>query len=116
VLEATATTPGQIVIVGAGYDDRSLRFPRDGIRFVEVDHPATQEDKCARLSRLGLAADDVRFVAMDLEAPTTDGLLDDALDPDVPTTVLAEAFRRCGCTSSFRCSRRASPVTWRSPR
>src|SRR5580704_3682653 len=39
----------QIVICGAGYDDRALRFRSDGVRFFEVDHPGTQADKVRRL-------------------------------------------------------------------
>jgi len=37
------------VILGAGYDDRALRFRSPGVRFFEVDHPATQRDKARRL-------------------------------------------------------------------
>lgn len=37
----------QVVIVGAGYDARAWRLARDDVRFVEVDHPATQERKKA---------------------------------------------------------------------
>lgn len=39
----------QIVICGAGYDDRALRFRSDGVRFFELDHPGTQADKVRRL-------------------------------------------------------------------
>ena len=39
----------QIVICGAGYDDRPLRFRSDGVRFFELDHPVTQADKLQRL-------------------------------------------------------------------
>ena len=38
----------QVVIVGAGYDSRAWRLARDGVRFFEVDHPATQADKRGR--------------------------------------------------------------------
>ncbi len=51
---------GQIVILGAGYDDRALRFRTPGVRFFEVDHPATQRDKTRRL----------RAIAADLGAVT----------------------------------------------
>jgi len=33
------------VILGAGYDDRALRFRSPGVRFFELDHPDTQADK-----------------------------------------------------------------------
>src|SRR5271166_5534547 len=39
----------QIVICGAGYDDRALRFKSEGVRFFELDHPVTQADKLQRL-------------------------------------------------------------------
>ena len=43
----------QAVIVGAGYDGRALRYAKPGVRWFEVDHPATQHDKRERLDRLG---------------------------------------------------------------
>jgi len=49
VLEAVSTGVHQIVICGAGYDDRALRFRATGVRFFELDHPATQADKARRL-------------------------------------------------------------------
>jgi len=41
----------QVVILGAGYDARAARFARelDGVDLVEVDHPATQAEKRAKL-------------------------------------------------------------------
>lgn len=42
----------QIVILGAGYDTRAARLPRAGARYFEVDHPATQAAKRARLAEL----------------------------------------------------------------
>ncbi len=38
----------QVVILGAGYDSRAWRFAQSGVRFFEVDHPVTQEDKKRR--------------------------------------------------------------------
>ncbi len=49
VLAAIAAGVRQIVICGAGYDDRALRFRSDGVRYFELDHPATQADKLRRL-------------------------------------------------------------------
>jgi methyltransferase (TIGR00027 family) len=59
----------QIVILGAGYDGRALRFRTPGVRFFEVDHPATQADKRARLARLGVATTGITFIAADFTAP-----------------------------------------------
>ncbi|MBO0824461.1 MAG: class I SAM-dependent methyltransferase [Actinobacteria bacterium] len=39
----------QVVICGAGYDDRALRFRTPGVRFFELDRPDTQHDKSIRL-------------------------------------------------------------------
>ena len=64
----SAITEGitQVVIVGAGYDGRALRFRTPGVRFFEVDHPATQMDKRQRLEGLGVRLDHVRFVPVNL--------------------------------------------------
>ena len=40
----------QVVVLGAGYDTRAARLPRSGVEFFEVDHPATQAAKRARLA------------------------------------------------------------------
>jgi methyltransferase (TIGR00027 family) len=45
----------QVVILGAGYDARALRFAHPNVTFFEVDHPATQTDKRRRLATLGIA-------------------------------------------------------------
>lgn len=53
VLAAISAGIGQIVIAGAGYDDRALRFRTPGVRFFELDHPDTQADKARRLRAMG---------------------------------------------------------------
>jgi methyltransferase (TIGR00027 family) len=65
----------QIVVLGAGYDARSLRYARDGIAFFEVDLPGTQRDKLERLARLGAAHADVTYLAVDLGADGLGGWL-----------------------------------------
>jgi methyltransferase (TIGR00027 family) len=52
VLAAISAGTCQVVILGAGYDDRALRFRSPGVRFFELDHPATQSDKARRLRTL----------------------------------------------------------------
>jgi methyltransferase (TIGR00027 family) len=52
VLAGIETGLRQVVVLGAGYDDRALRFRTPQVRFFEVDHPGTQADKRARLTRL----------------------------------------------------------------
>jgi methyltransferase (TIGR00027 family) len=79
LLQACERGVGQVVIVGAGYDGRSLRFRRPGVTFYKIDHPATQADKRARLAEVAAHMEDVRFVAADfrqdsvVEALTTAG-------------------------------------------
>lgn len=53
VAAAIAAGVRQIVICGAGLDDRALRFRTPGVSFFEVDHPVTQADKAARLRAMG---------------------------------------------------------------
>ncbi len=66
---ATTTAIGQgvdqIVSVGAGYDGRSLRYAHPGVRWFELDHPATQADKRAVLADLGIDAPGTTFVPAD---------------------------------------------------
>jgi methyltransferase (TIGR00027 family) len=83
----------QIVIVGAGYDGRALRFRTPGVHWFEVDHPATQPDKKRRLAALGVAIDHVSFVAVDLTANDLDGALQSAgHEADVPTLFICEGL------------------------
>ncbi len=52
VTTALADGTGQVVICGAGYDDRALRFRTTGVRFFELDRGPTQADKTRRLRDL----------------------------------------------------------------
>jgi methyltransferase (TIGR00027 family) len=56
----------QVVNLGAGLDMRAMRLAATGARFFEVDHPATQADKRARLAAAGLASP-AAFVPCDFE-------------------------------------------------
>ncbi len=56
----------QMVVVGAGLDTRAWRMPElSTVDVFEVDHPATQKDKCARLGDRQPLARSVRFVPVD---------------------------------------------------
>ncbi len=55
----------QIVIVGAGYDGRALRFGGGATRWIEVDVPSTQTEKRRRLTVIGLAPE-VTYAGVDL--------------------------------------------------
>lgn len=58
----------QVVVLGAGYDTRAARLPRSGVRFFEVDHPATQAAKRERLGALpGYPLDAARYTSCDFE-------------------------------------------------
>ena len=81
----------QIVLGAAGYDGRALRYARSGVRWFEVDHPATQRDKRERLDRLGIAARQVRFVEADfIRDPVAERLTAAGLDPAKPSLFLLE--------------------------
>ncbi len=66
VLDALARGVMQVVIVGAGYDDRALRFRSPQVRFFEVDHPATQADKRRRLRAIAARSDGLSLVPADV--------------------------------------------------
>jgi methyltransferase (TIGR00027 family) len=86
VIDAIGRGITQVVVVGAGYDDRALRFRTPGVRFFELDHPDTQADKGLRLAdtdgdasavtlapidfRLGDAADVLAGCGHRLDLPT----------------------------------------------
>jgi methyltransferase (TIGR00027 family) len=66
VADALGRGLDQIVLLGAGYDGRSLRFGGGPARWFEVDLPATQADKRRRLEALGVTATNVRFLGLDV--------------------------------------------------
>jgi methyltransferase (TIGR00027 family) len=81
----------QLVVIGAGYDGRSLRYARPGAAWFEVDHPDTQADKRARLRRLGIDAARVAFVGFDLrEQGLARALVAAGVEPDAPAQLLCE--------------------------
>lgn len=80
VVDAIDSGTDQVVILGAGYDARSSRYAHEGVVFYEVDLPATQDDKLARLGRLGVDTASTVYVAADF---TTD---------DVGSALVAKGF------------------------
>ncbi|WP_328673858.1 class I SAM-dependent methyltransferase [Streptomyces sp. NBC_00328] len=90
-LRARAT--GQLVILGAGLDTRAWRLPELARTDVwEVDHPASQKDKRARLAAgLSATARSVRFTPVDFAVDDLGAALDaSGHDPSAPTTWLWE--------------------------
>jgi methyltransferase (TIGR00027 family) len=83
----------QFVLLGAGFDSRAFRLTEvKGIPIFEVDHPATQRAKRARL-RLALehAPDNVNFVEVNFEADNLESKLRRAgFDEKIPAVVLWE--------------------------
>jgi methyltransferase (TIGR00027 family) len=67
VLAAIGRGVRQIVICGAGLDDRALRFRTAGVRFFEVDHPVTQADKGRRLAGMSVGAGGPVLVPCDFQ-------------------------------------------------
>jgi methyltransferase (TIGR00027 family) len=83
---------GQVVICGAGYDDRALRFRSPRTRFIELDHPATQADKADRLRAVGAGPDGVVLAPADFRDDDVAAVLAAAGHDTVrPTLFLCEA-------------------------
>ncbi len=68
----------QIVLVGAGYDGRALRFGGRAVRWFEVDLPSMQADKRRRLASLGIEPAGVGYAGVDLRSGDLDGALERA--------------------------------------
>jgi methyltransferase (TIGR00027 family) len=93
VVRAVNAGMRQVVVGAAGYDARSLRYAKPGVRWFEVDHPATQADKLERLARLGIQAGYVRFVAADFTRDcVADRLRAAGLDDRRPALFLFEGI------------------------
>jgi methyltransferase (TIGR00027 family) len=91
VVDSIGSGVRQIVIGGAGYDGRPLRYAKPGVRWFEVDHPATQADKLERLARLAIDTRHIRFIPADFTAdPIAEPLIAAGLDPDRPALFLLE--------------------------
>jgi methyltransferase (TIGR00027 family) len=79
----------QLVILGAGYDSRAYRFEglKDRVKVFEVDHPATQADKLAKLQAIfDKIPAHVSYVPVDFNTQTLEGCLREAgYDPALKT-------------------------------
>jgi methyltransferase (TIGR00027 family) len=81
----------QVVIGGAGYDGRALRYAKPGVAWFELDHPATQADKVERVARLNLGRGHIHFIPADFTAdPIAEPLLAAGLNAASPTLFLLE--------------------------
>ncbi|MFT3894321.1 MAG: SAM-dependent methyltransferase [Anaerolineales bacterium] len=77
----------QLVILGAGYNSRAYRFDFNNVKLFEVDHPATQQDKLAKVKKIfGKAPEHVRYVSVDFNTQSVaDRLLQSGYDPVLKT-------------------------------
>jgi methyltransferase (TIGR00027 family) len=87
VRDAIAGGATQLVILGAGYDGRAWRLSElSGVKVFELDHPATQGQKRARVPELPPATGTVSFVSIDFEREALGAVLERAgHDPSSPT-------------------------------
>jgi methyltransferase (TIGR00027 family) len=76
LLTALGAGVRQVVICGAGYDDRALRFRSPGVRYFELDHPLTQADKASLLVAMGADTHDLTMAAADFGDRNVAGVLD----------------------------------------
>ncbi len=91
VVDSIGAGVRQVVIGGAGYDGRALRYAKPGVRWFEVDHPATQADKRERLARLAVDTGHIRFIPADfITDPIAEPLIAAGLDPGHPALFLLE--------------------------
>ncbi len=84
--------PGQLVILGAGYDSRCHRLDLpDGVARFEVDAAGTQAQKRALLDRLGGGRVETRFVTCDFAQESwMQALTAAGFDKDQPTCLVWE--------------------------
>lgn len=90
--DALADGAQQLVILGAGLDARAYRLPElASIDVFEVDHPATQAEKRARLGDTSHRAKPVTFVGVDFEHDSlAERLASAGHDPAAPTAWIWE--------------------------
>ncbi|RKR74740.1 class I SAM-dependent methyltransferase [Frondihabitans australicus] len=81
----------QVVICGAGYDDRALRFRTAGVRFFDLDLPGVSADKKGRLATSGVDTSDLTLVPIDFRTDdVATALAASGHDGTKPTLFLAE--------------------------
>lgn len=90
---AVASGVRRVVVVGAGYDPLAANLAPElpHVRFVELDHPATQAPKRRALASLGLL-ERVELLAVDLERTTLADALGARPDRELPTLFVAEGL------------------------
>ena len=94
VRAAIASGIRQIVVMGAGLDTRAARMAQEGVRFFEVDRPASQAAKRRGLAALaGYPDDAATYVACDFQEDDFVQLLEEAgIERDQPACFLLEGL------------------------
>jgi methyltransferase (TIGR00027 family) len=91
ILDAIAAGVPQVVNLGAGYDDRALRFRHPGVEFFELDVPDLVADKARRLDVLGADTAHLTLGLADFRTDDVAAILAGAgHDAHRPTLFLAE--------------------------
>ncbi|MFD8331202.1 class I SAM-dependent methyltransferase [Streptomyces solisilvae] len=91
VLDAVEAGILQVVNLGAGYDDRALRFRHSGVRFFDLDLPDVVADKARRLEAMDTDTTHITLVAVDFgTADAAQVLARAGHDARQPTLFIAE--------------------------
>lgn len=97
VRESISDGYSQIVILGAGFDTLALRLHKEfpTCKFIEVDHPATQQAKLNVLSKADLESNNLTFIQADLsQSQDIERVLtqEDAISLNADTIFVAEGL------------------------
>lgn len=91
VVRAATEQVTQVVILGAGFDTRGKRLARTGVRFFEVDAPASLAERRRRLALLPDYDSNAVEVSCDFETQDfIDQLVSVGFEPQVPAFILWE--------------------------
>ena len=91
-LAKNLTAVKQVVLLGAGFDTRLLKFcANQGLALFEIDQSETQQIKIETLQKSGVALDDITFVSVDFNREDwAVKLLQAGFETDQPTFFLWE--------------------------
>lgn len=75
--DAISSGARQVLVVGAGFDTLCLRLAPEypGVRFIELDHPATHGSKKAAIAATGAGRDNLLLVPADLSRERLEDVL-----------------------------------------
>jgi methyltransferase (TIGR00027 family) len=81
----------QVVLLGAGYDSRALRFRYPGLRFIEIDHPMTQKRKVKLIGGSSIRHHDaLHFIPVDFCTDWLKTVAESGMIHNVPTLYIWE--------------------------